>query len=74
MFRHIPRRYAYREAMPFSWRWTKKLGRFRVTDSRSGPSASVGVGRTRIGMSARGRRWFSFRPIKGLTYRRTKGR
>jgi hypothetical protein len=59
--------------MPFSWRWTKKLGRFRVTNSRSGPSISVGAGKTRIGVNASGRRWFSFRPLKGLTYRRSKG-
>jgi hypothetical protein len=59
--------------MPLSWRWTKKLGRFRITDSRSGPSISVGVGKTRVGVNARGRRWFSVRPFKGLTYRRSKG-
>jgi hypothetical protein len=60
--------------MPFSWRWTKKLGRFRVTESRSGVSGSVGVGKARIGLSSTGRRWFSFRPAKGLTYRRSRRR
>lgn len=59
--------------MSFSWRWTKKLGRFRVTNSRSGPSISVGVGKGRVGVNAKGRRWFSLRPFKGLTYRRSKG-
>jgi hypothetical protein len=60
--------------MAFSWRWTKKLGRFRVTESRGGTSGSVGIGKARIGVSSSGRRWFSFRPLKGLTYRRSKGR
>ena len=60
--------------MPFSWRWTKKLGRFRVTESESGPSLSVGVGKARVGMNASGRKWFSFRPLKGLTYRRSRNR
>jgi hypothetical protein len=30
------------------------------------------VGNARIGVSTSGRRWFSFRPLKGLTYRRSR--
>ena len=60
--------------MPFSWRWTKKSGPFRNTESRSGTSGSVGIGPFRFRIRSDGQRGESIRLGRGLRWQRSRKR
>ena len=59
--------------MGWQFRKSKRFGPLRLTASKRGASLSGGVGPVRLSKSTTGRKSFTFRLLRGLFWRKTKG-
>ncbi len=57
--------------MPWSYRRSRKVGPFRINFSKGGIGYSAGNKYYRAGKTARGQRYVSSSPVRGLRYRQT---